>query len=234
MKATIESIRIPIRNHALYLLVAVLILPCFSAMAEEQLLHNPTFDEPVLKSTDEDVIPKWWFTFSSLEEVAPKIFITRDFAKEEKQSVRFAPQRVAEAYQGLGQALAVEPKERYVFAAHVFIDPTNRMQDTVKGQMSIEWINEYDVEVERTWGPVWDWSATPGDWHKFEMTAQAHADAVGAVFVVTHFDAKDGREGGTFYVDDVSVMKWQPPAPPPAAEAVTPGEEIEVIPEEGL
>lgn len=197
------------------LLVAGLSLPILTARADDQLIRNPEFDEPVVREDAAEIIPKWWFTFSSLQQADPEILLTREPAMSGDQSVRFAPQRIADAYQGLGQAIEVAPDIFYQFSVHVQVAHEDRIRGTVKGQLSIEWIDKFDNEVKRTWGPVWTSSLLPGEWHKFEMTAQAPVDAVGAVFVVTHFDAEDGREGGTFHVDHASVTSLRLPEDEP-------------------
>ncbi len=204
----IDDVRLPLL--AVFLLP---VLPVLTARAGDELLKNTSFEEPEWQANDPEKIPSRWFSFSSTNKIPPQIYVSRDVAMEGLQSVRFQPQRVADAYQGLGQAIRVEPLEMYRFAVHVYVDPDDRMRSSVRGQLSIEWINERDVEVERTWGPVWEWTLAPGEWRKIDMTAQAHADAVGAVFVITHFDESAGRESGTFYIDEASV-KMIPKAQP--------------------
>lgn len=192
-------------THVGWTLLAAVLLPVGVVRADDELLKNPGFEEPEWNEREPEKIPSRWFSFSSTNKTPPQIYVSRDVAKEDLQSVRFQPQRVADAYQGLGQAIRVEPLEMYQFSVYVYVDPDDRMRSSVRGQLSIEWINERDVEVERTWGPAWEWTLAPGEWRKIEMTAQAHADAVGAVFVITHFDESAGRESGTFYIDDASV-----------------------------
>ncbi len=181
--------------------------PVGAAHAEEQLLENRYFAAPALEAGQRNVMPEDWMTFSSDNQV--QIHLTRDRAKEGEQSVRFAASGTANTFQGMSQVAAVEAGSSYEFAVHVYLAREEEDRGSLRGQLSVEWLNAQDEEVARSWGPVWTDEDSPGFWQEFSLTAEAPEGAVNGRFVITQFDTGDAERPGIFHVDDAGV--WELP-----------------------
>lgn len=178
--------------------------PVTNVSAQGQLIENPGFEEPAVVGGEMDVVPDNWITFSLTEDIG--IGISREFKRVGAQSVMFSS---TNSVQGLVQLLNVDAGRNYEFVAHVFIDPEHGIGMAGRGQLSIEWKNERDEEVARSWGPDWGHLLPAGVWHAFSMTATAPEDATSAAFVITQFGSQDAADLGIFYVDEAAV--WDLP-----------------------
>lgn len=176
-------------------------------LAEEQLLLNPGFEEPAWQEGQPSQLPEEWFTFSSDDQY--HIRISRDIAKEGDQSVRFTATGRADTFQGLSQTLDVREGSVYEFAVHVWLDREDERRGSLRGQLSVEWLNARGEEITRTWGPVWTDESSLGFWNEISLTGMAPGGAEQGVFVITQFDTGDPERPGTFHVDDAGV--WELP-----------------------
>ena len=176
-------------------------------LAEEQLLLNPSFEEPGWQEGQPSQLPEEWFTFSSDDQY--RIRISRDVANEGDQSVRFTATGRANTFQGLSQTIDVREGNVYEFAVHVWLDREDERRGSLRGQLSVEWLNARGEEITRTWGPVWTDESSPGFWNEISLTGMAPHGAERGVFVITQFDTGDPERPGTFHVDDAGV--WELP-----------------------
>ncbi len=187
-------------------LLIALPAPEAAAKDDKEMLDNGDLESPEIDRDRALRKPDGWLVFSSVEG-ADKISLSTEVAESGTQSVHMEAQGIVNSYQGLYQILPVKENKVYVFRAQIHNDPTNRIDGTMRGQMSIEWRNEYDEEIRRVWGPEWNRNLPRKRWSPMEMTAQAPPASVTAVFVVNQFDERRVDKGGAFFVDSLSVQE---------------------------
>lgn len=172
---------------------------------DKELLQNASFEEPAIQPGYSLHKPMQWQIFSS--QAGKNGFgMSTELVQDGKQALHVAAQDVRGAFQGIVQTLAVQEGRTYEFSVYVHNDPEKPLTGSVRAQMSIEWKNERDEEVRRTWGPEWNRRLPRHRWEHFSVQARAPRDAVTAIFAVTQFDEQRSEEGGAFYMDGASVQ----------------------------
>ncbi len=173
---------------------------------EQELLHNPGFEYPLIEPGFSLTKPEGWLAFSSVSGRDGFRMTTEGFHAGD-QALHVASQDERNSFQGLTQEIPVEEDAVYEFSLYVHNDPAEPLSGTVRGQMSIEWKNARGEEIRRQWGPEWNRRLARHEWTQFSMTQRAPRDAVTAVFGITQFNEQRSRDGGAFYLDSVSVKR---------------------------
>lgn len=195
-----------IESRILFTAAAVSVACFGEALAGGNLLLNDGFESPSAGASKEsDTDAANWTVFSSVNG-SEKVGLSA-VARTGKQAARVTAQGVVDSYQGLFQAISVTPGTSYHFSLFVRNDKSHPLKGTARGQVSIEWKDAHDAEIERAWGPTWGVSLSSTDWVRFDMTVKAPANAAKAHFVVTQFDGKDADSGGSFLLDDATVTE---------------------------
>lgn len=178
-----------------------------SMRAADNVLANPGFESPSVGASDESgADPASWTVFSSVEGTE-KVGLSTAVVRSGKQAARFTSQGVVASYQGLFQSVPVSSGRNYTLVVYVRNDKTNPLKGPAMGQLSIEWLDAHNKEIDRAWGPTWGVKMASSHWGKFEMTSPAPPHTSQARLVILQFDGKTEGGGGSYLVDDVALTE---------------------------
>lgn len=197
------------RTLACTLAVFLVVLACHVAQGEISMA-NGGFESPdIMKGAAQGTTPDNWFVFASVG--TPSVGVTDSRRRDGSQSLKFQAPQSTNAFAGIAQSFDAIGENHYVFSIYVMSDPTDPLVGSSFGQVSIEWKNSSGAEISRTYGPTWNFELPSTRWERFLVEADAPADAVSGVAVVT-FLTQDVNGRGTFFVDGCELA-GQPKQP---------------------
>lgn len=183
-------------KRSFILSVAVFLLFSVAASAAENLLTNPSFEEP--KGAVGENPTEWWSWNEDYNG------ITIDAKRTGSQAIYFTSYPEPNGHGGILYTFRdIKSGKTYAFSCYVINSAKDPLTGDAIGQISIEWRKD-DQEISRNWGPSFGGELSASQWKFFEMTAVAPVDADSCNFVIQFFN-KDGK--GTYYADDASASE---------------------------
>ena len=182
-----------------------------AAMAQEQApqaaqstLQNAGFESPdISKGAEQLATPENWFHFSSTPERKAGVSDARK--RSGSQSLCFKAQAPQDSFQGLAHKFSAVSGKPYSFTIHIMSDPADPLVGAAFGQVSFEWRDATGKELDRTYGPTWNFELSSTKWEKITVDADAPEGATEGSAVVTLF-SKDCKGMGSFFVDDTELI----------------------------
>jgi len=178
------------------LLIIVMLAITLPVIAAENLLENPSFEEPTYSGKD----PSGWWSWNSNYNG-----ITSKTARTGKQAIYFTkpPDNKAQ-HQGIVFTYkGVKQSKEYTFSCYVKNSEKDPIKGSAYGQISIEW-RKGGKEISRTWGPTWDANLSTENWKLVSMSAVA-PQGVDECFFVINFFTEGGS--GAYFADDVLAVE---------------------------
>ena len=191
--------RIKTTRIFILLLTTALFAMALPAVAGENLLENPGFEEPRAAGDPDNTPLGWWSWNSDYNDATTKTTRTG------KQAVYFTkPPLEAAQHQGIVFTYkgAKQGKE-YAFSCYVKNSKKDPIKGKAYGQLSIEW-RKKGKEINRTWGPCWRTDLSSKDWKLINMSTVA-PQGVDECFFVVNFFTKNGS--GAYFADDISAVE---------------------------
>jgi hypothetical protein len=185
------------------LLGGALLVPDITAAESSggnNLLANPGFET----QSAGVAWPEGWQNYASSEN---KVIASRDMCHGGTQAVHISAQRIAGAFQGVIQRLAVRGDARYKFTAYLLNDRRDALAGSAYTQLVVEWLDESGLEIRRDYGADCSISLSRTRWEAVSLNKiQAPNDAVEAIVGVHLFDG-DSNGKGAVLIDDASFVE---------------------------
>jgi hypothetical protein len=185
-------------------LITVLATSNTMAAGKAQLLNGGFEDPSIIGGGEIGDTPKEWYHFTSGQGSHPGV--SQQKRRDGLQSCLLSCQETVDGYTGIAQKFPAVAGRRYQFSAYALNNVTDSVVGESFGQVSLEWLDETGEEIERMFGPTWNFQLSPLSWQRFEVDAVAPDGAFEGIAVVT-FYGRDGAGEGSFFIDDAKLVE---------------------------